>query len=220
MKHSHGINLKNSFTLVELLVVIVLLIVLVGLLLPGGGVHEKARRVNCLANMNGIWKSIAALNINQDFSYFYSPSNFPATNLAGPDGLFTLNRELLTPEMFVCPTAAKDYGTKPAGKLSNVMASNCSYCYFGGGHGSGKDDREKVVLCDQNGPLTAASPTNWGLNHRGKHGRAEGGNVVKVDGSGAWVSTTNDLESSNVCITNAYIATKFQTNSDIVIFLH
>ncbi|MBI2440957.1 MAG: prepilin-type N-terminal cleavage/methylation domain-containing protein [Lentisphaerae bacterium] len=214
-------NRQDGFTLIELLVVIVLLIVIAVLLLPNvNPIREKGRRVKCLANLNGIYKTISAWGLNPaaPFRPKFPPGNLVG-QISGSNGVITAEGGI-TPEMFVCPTAAGDYGTEPANTLSSVTASNSSYCYFGGRRNS---DGDKIILCDQSGPLTAATPANWGLNHRLNHrdkrGRAKGGNVVKVSGAGMWVSTTNDSLDYG-CITNAAIAAMFQTNSDTAIFLY
>lgn len=199
---------KRAFTLVELLVVIAIIALLAGLLLPNlGAVREKARRVNCLSNQNGLWKTISAWGLNPADSF---RPNFPVTNLAGVNGALTAEGGI-TPEMFICPTAAGDYGIKPAGVLAEVGASNSCYNYFVG-RSSGEGD--KVIICDMNGNSglgskadVYTSKTNWGGNHR--NGQIpQGGNLVKVAGQGMWVDTTNVVGSS-VCITNAVVTNAF-----------
>ncbi|NLB59832.1 MAG: type II secretion system protein [Lentisphaerae bacterium] len=208
-------NFKRSFTLIELLVVIAIIALLAGLILPNlAAAREKARRVNCLSNLNAIWKSISAWGLDPADSF---RPNFPTTNwtgasiqdglIAGPKGVLTTSGGI-TPELFVCPTAAGDFGTKPANVLSNVSTNNSSYCYIMGRRDS---DGDKVILCDQHGPGKAASTNEWGGNHVGKKG-PEGGNVIKVAGSGMWVSTTNDPGQAKVCITNENISITFETN--------
>lgn len=213
MKKIWRTKLTGSFTLIELLVVIAIIGLLAGLILPSlQTVREKARRVNCLSNMNGIFKSIAAWGL--DPAYSFRP-NFPITNIAGPYGDLTAVGGI-TPELFICPTAAGEYGTKPANVLSNVTATNSSYCYYIGRRDT---DGDKVLLADQNGPTNVAGTNSWGLNHTGRGGKGMGGNICKVAGSGQWVSTTNDPGLSPVCITNPNIAIAFDTNGvDSIVF--
>ena len=150
---------KSGFTLVELLVVIAVLFLLVGLFFPRVDyVRERASRVNCLSNLNGIWKSISAwgLDPNDEFR-----PNFPTSNIVGPNGVLTPIGGV-TPELFICPTAAIDYGTRSANTLSEVTASNSSYCYFSGWSDKSDKDGDRVLLCDQNGPMTVATTNHWG----------------------------------------------------------
>lgn len=196
---------KRAFTLVELLVVIAIIAILAGLLLPNlGDVREKARRVKCLANQNGIYKTIAAWGL--DPAAQFRP-NFPPGNLVGTNGVIAAAGGI-TPEMFICPTAAGDYGTVAADTLSLITSNNSSYNYFAGRSSA---DGDKVILCDMNGPRTianvAASTANWGSNHT-KGAVAQGGNLTKVAGQGLWADTVY-VSGSSLCITNSILTNAF-----------
>lgn len=200
--------MKRAFTLIELIVVMVVFIVLVILLLPEVYVIEgAAKRVNCLANQNGIWKNISAWGLNPADSFRLNVSN---SYLIGTgDGLNAECR--ITPETFLCPSAARDYGIKPAVSLESMTLSNICYNYFMFLPGLARDG-DRVLICDMNGPNTIAGPskTNWGRNHRNKNGESQGGNLLKVAGQGKWVDMAE--------IANLDVILSFQgiTNIDVI----
>lgn len=196
---------RRAFTLVELLVVIAIIAILAGLLMPNlAGVREKARRTTCSSNQNGIWKTISAWGLNPADSF--RPS-FPKGRLCGePDGIHgVISLEGgITPEIFICPTAAGEHGIRPANSLREMNESNSCYNYFPGRKST---DGDKVIICDKNGTNSdadvATSITNWGGNHM-----EEGGYITKVAGQAVWVRTTN-VNDNTLCVTNEAITNAF-----------
>ena len=183
----------RSFTLIELLVVIAIIALLAGLLLPNlAQVRERARRVNCLSNQNGLWKAAAAWGLNPADSF---RPNYPKTNLA----VALAVEGGITPEMFLCPTAAGELGIQPSLYLTNLTASNSCYSYYAGRQDT---DGDKVIVCDNDGTNTVGTTNSWGGNHYGL-----GGNLVKVAGQGMWVDSTNTP--GKICITNQLISQAF-----------
>jgi type II secretory pathway pseudopilin PulG len=202
--------------LVELLVVIAIIAILAGLLLPNlASSREKARRVNCLSNANGLWKAASSWGLDPANSW---RPTFPDTNLA-----FALAQDNagITPEMFICPTAAGTIngyaGVKPATNLYAIKETNSNYNYF-----SGRSDRDGdlVVITDKDYDSATrlmrdsyvppdANPAN--INWGGMHTFA-GGHTVAVAGQGLWVATTNEAKGAQHIITNTAFGIKFATN--------
>lgn len=208
---------KIAFTLVELLVVIAIIALLAALLLPNlGRVRENARRVNCLSNLNGIYKACAAWGLDPRDSF--RPA-FPQGGLVGNAGALTKDASI-SPGIFICPSAAGEYRPtlmhKQADNLGRdsptaFTTNNSSYHYI-----SGRTDVDGnyLLLCDinGNGPVDFANLKNtWGRNHGGLQ-NPQGGNFIRCSGSGMWVDSTNnpDMTTNNIAvsvISNAFYMT-------------
>ena len=199
---------KRAFTLVELLVVIAIIAILAGLLLPNlAAVREKGRRVNCMSNLNGIFKVAAAWGLDPKDP---DRASFPPS-LVGPNGKIT---EGISPGIFICPTAKGTLKTSDGKEIfiaatsltnSSFGASNSCYNYYGA---NANPNAIQVLACDKNGVTNVTSNTislasGWGGNHNG-----EGGNIVQSDGSGRWIDSTTAKDPVMV-VTNQYVLNMF-----------
>ncbi len=168
-----------GFTLTELIVVLVVILLLAIVIWPYMvAVREKAQRVNCLANLNQMWKAMSAWGL--------APEDALRPGSAGADGCEAFKE--LPPEVFICPEAGRRCRTQPD--------TNSYYQYYSGLRDS---DGDKILLCDTHGPNRIAGPNAWGGNHGGK-----GGNVVKISGAGCWLDVL--LSPDKAGVTNQEIA--------------
>lgn len=177
-------NKANSrgLTWIELIVILGCCFLLLFLFTPRlAPAREKARRVNCLANLNGLHKGLASWTLDPDFP---DRPPFPSTNMHS-----ALNYLGISPNMFICPTAAgtvnRSAGISPTTNTAILAGSNCNYNYW---TLRTEEDGDKILVCDRNGLGNASNAVgSWGGNHDGL-----GGNMVKVAGEGKWAGT-NDI---------------------------
>ncbi len=135
---------RHGFTLVELVVVIVLAIVLLVVLVwPNvAAVRERARRINCLAHLNEMYKTISTWGLDSADGYRNA-------------------LDKVSPEVFICSSAGRLCRTQPD--------TNCYYQYYSYRRDA---DGDKILICDMNGPNQIAGANAWGANHDGQGGNA------------------------------------------------
>lgn len=156
----------RSFTLIELLVVIAIIGILAGMLLPAIAIaRERGRRARCKGNLRGLGQCLALYAMDNS-------ENFPA-NFREFMGPYTSS-----PRIYICPSDSR--GAATAVNDTDMTETNCSYNYI---YLPSSADATTLQIADKDGENNIDGD-NWGSTH------ADGGNVMYVDNSVAWISKT------------------------------
>jgi len=126
-------------------------IVLAGMLLPAlGSAREKARRINCAANLKQI--GLACKMYANDYS-----EAFP------PDFKTLVEQKYLDAyKVYMCPSTSHTAGSSPE-DVENP--AHCDYLYFGAGHTEAEIGSEVVLACDRPGNHTRYFNLLFGDGH-------------------------------------------------------
>jgi competence protein ComGC len=104
IKHEHSRN-HGGFALMELIAIVIVVLILLALLIWPNmvEVRSRAQRVNCLSNMNEMWKSIVAWELTSGDEFRPWDDETKGMDVV---------REF-PPETFICPEAGRLCKTKP-----------------------------------------------------------------------------------------------------------